>query len=109
MPLVLNNFWVVANFKETQINRIQPGLPVDITVDAYPGRVFKGYVDSLSPASGATFALLPPENAAGNFTKVVQRIPIKIIFDPESIMGYEDLLEPGMSVIVRVDITSGNN
>jgi membrane fusion protein, multidrug efflux system len=106
MPLVSNDIWVVANFKETQINNIHLDMPVAIRVDTFPGKIFAGHVDSLSPASGATFALLPPENASGNFTKVVQRIPVRINFDPESISGYEDLLEPGMSVFVRVDITS---
>ncbi|MCX6647635.1 MAG: HlyD family secretion protein [bacterium] len=108
MPLVSNDIWVIANFKETQINQIHPGLPVEIRVDTFPGKIFSGQVDSLSPASGATFALLPPENASGNFTKVVQRIPVRIVFDPESISGYEDLLEPGMSVFVRVEIISQN-
>jgi len=108
LALVLPDIWVVANFKETQMDRIRPGLPVDIRVDAYPGKVFPGRVDSLSPASGATFALLPPENATGNFTKVVQRIPVKIVFDPGTLAGYEELLEPGMSVVVKVRISSDN-
>jgi membrane fusion protein (multidrug efflux system) len=108
MPLVLDGLWVVANFKETQVDRIRPGLPTEIRVDAYPGRVFAGHVDSISPASGATFALLPPENATGNFTKVVQRIPVKIMFEPGALAGYEDLLEPGMSVTVRVVVSYDN-
>jgi len=108
MPLVLDGLWVVANFKETQADRIRPGLPAEIRVDAYPGKVFAGHVDSLSPASGAIFALLPPENATGNFTKVVQRIPVKIVFEPGALAGYEDLLEPGMSVMVRVVVSSDN-
>ena len=105
MPLVRNDVWVIANFKETQIDRITPGLLVEIRVDTFPGHVFTGHVDSLSPASGATFALLPPENATGSFTKVVQRIPVKIVFEPDTLAGYEDLLEPGMSVVVKVKVS----
>jgi membrane fusion protein (multidrug efflux system) len=104
MPLVGTNFWVVANFKETQINDMRPGQPVVIRVDAFPGRVFSGHVDSLSPASGATFALLPPENATGNFTKVVQRVPVKIVFEPDALKDYEGLLAPGLSVVVWVKV-----
>ena len=73
--------WVVANFKETQIGTMQPGAKADVRIDAYPGAVWKGHVDSLAPATGATFALLPPDNATGNFTKVVQRVPVKIVLD----------------------------
>jgi membrane fusion protein (multidrug efflux system) len=72
MPLVLSEKWVIANFKETQVDRMRSGQPVTVNVDAYPERVFQAHVDSISPASGATFALLPPENATGNFTKVIQ-------------------------------------
>jgi membrane fusion protein (multidrug efflux system) len=104
MALVKDNLWLVANFKETQMKRIKPGLPVDVTVDAYPGKVFKARVDSVSPASGSMFALLPPENASGNFTKVVQRISVKIVFEPEALEGYEGLLRPGMSVTAKVRI-----
>ena len=102
IPLVLPDLWVTANFKETQVGKISPGQEVAIRVDAYPGKIFLGRVESVSPASGATFALLPPENASGNFTKVVQRIPVKIVFEPDAIKGYEDLLEPGMSVVARI-------
>jgi membrane fusion protein (multidrug efflux system) len=108
VPLVLPDLWVIANFKETQIRNIHPGLPAEIHVDAYPGQVFRGHVDSLSPASGATFALLPPENATGNFTKVVQRIPVRIVFEQGALSGYENLLDPGMSVIARVFTRPGN-
>ena len=73
--------WVVANFKETQIGRMQPGSKAKVRIDAYPGLVWKGHVDSIAPATGATFALLPPDNATGNFTKVVQRVPVKIVLD----------------------------
>jgi len=98
--------WVIANFKETQLKRIHPGQPVAIEVDAYPGHHFTGHVDSFSPASGAQFALLPPENATGNFTKTVQRVPVKILFDADSIQGYENLLVPGLSVVPRVDVSN---
>jgi membrane fusion protein (multidrug efflux system) len=93
--------YVVANFKETQLNDVRRGQPVDIEVDMFPGRVYHGYVDSLAPASGQTFALLPPDNATGNFTKVVQRIAVKISIDDAD--GLADRLVPGMSVVARVD------
>jgi membrane fusion protein, multidrug efflux system len=105
MPIVEDVVYVIANFKETQMDKIRPGLGVEIKVDAFPGRIFQAHVDSISPASGSIFALLPPENASGNFTKVVQRIPVKIVFDEGSLEGYQDLLEPGMSVIVKVIIS----
>ncbi|AUH01474.1 HlyD family secretion protein [Prodigiosinella confusarubida] len=73
--------WVIANFKETQKGDMKAGQPVEITIDSYPGQVFHGHIDSLSPATGSIFALLPADNATGNFTKVVQRVPVKIVFD----------------------------
>ena len=85
--------YVIANFKETQLTNVQAGQPVDIDVDMFPGRPVHGHVDSLAPASGQEFALLPPDNATGNFTKVVQRLPVKILLDGSSIA-----LRPGMSV-----------
>ena len=103
MSVVQLTPWIVANFKETQLEDMQPGQAVEIKVDAFPHHSFKGKVDSLSPASGAKFALLPPDNATGNFTKIVQRIPVKIVFDPDSIRGYESRIAPGMSVVVTVD------
>lgn len=96
--------WIVANFKETQLPRIVPGQPVEITVDALPGQVLTGRVDSLAPASGAQFALLPPDNATGNFNKVVQRIPVKIILDPDSLSQFGDRLRFGYSVVVNVRV-----
>jgi membrane fusion protein (multidrug efflux system) len=96
--------WIVANFKETQLRKMQVGQPVEITVDAIDGRDFTGRLESFSPASGAQFALLPPDNATGNFTKVVQRVPVKIVFDPASIRGVEDRLHPGLSTVVNVRI-----
>jgi membrane fusion protein, multidrug efflux system len=102
--LVEPEVWVVANFKETQLTKMRVGQPVEMTVDALGGRVFKGKVDSLSPASGAEFALLPADNATGNFTKVVQRVPVKIVFDPESIRDLADRLRPGFSAVVSVRV-----
>jgi membrane fusion protein (multidrug efflux system) len=89
--------YVIANFKETQLTNVQPGQPVDIDIDMFPGKPVHGHVDSLAPASGQEFALLPPDNATGNFTKVVQRIPVKIALDASSID-----LRPGMSVIPTI-------
>jgi membrane fusion protein (multidrug efflux system) len=89
--------YVIANFKETQLTNVQAGQAVDIDVDMFPGRPVHGHVDSLAPASGQEFALLPPDNATGNFTKVVQRIPVKIMLDSSSVE-----LRPGMSVIPTI-------
>src|SRR5271170_6336650 len=100
----LPNVWVVANYKETQMTRIRLDQPARVTVDAFPDVVLHGHVDSWSPASGAQFSLLPPDNATGNFTKVVQRIPVKITLDPDPRLG--DLLRPGMSVIATIDTSS---
>jgi membrane fusion protein, multidrug efflux system len=97
----LPHVWVVANYKETQMTRVRIGQPARVTVDAFPGTVLHGHVDSWSPASGAQFSLLPPDNATGNFTKVVQRIPVKIVLDPNP--AIDNLLRPGMSVIATVD------
>jgi membrane fusion protein, multidrug efflux system len=97
----LPNVWVVANYKETQMTRIRLGQPARVTVDTFPGVILRGHVDSWSPASGAQFSLLPPDNATGNFTKIVQRIPVKIVLDRDPSLG--DLLRPGMSVIATID------
>ena len=94
--------YIVANYKETQLTYVRAGQPVQIQVDTFPGQLFRGRVDSLSPASGQEFALLPPDNATGNFTKVVQRIPVKIVLNPESPLAVE--LRPGMSVYPTIDI-----
>jgi len=95
--------WVVANFKETQLKKMRVGQPVDIQVDAYPKVVFRGKVESFAAATGAKFALLPPDNATGNFTKVVQRVPVKIVLSDPPDAAHP--LRPGMSVtaIVSVD------
>jgi membrane fusion protein (multidrug efflux system) len=97
----LPNVWVIANYKETQLTRIRIGQPASVTVDTFPGKVLHGHVDSWSPASGAQFSLLPPDNATGNFTKVVQRIPVKIVLDPDPELTA--LLRPGMSVEATID------
>ncbi len=102
--LVEPRLWIVANFKETQLARVHAGLAVDISIDAFPGRELHGTVDSLAPASGAQFALLPPDNATGNFTKVVQRVPVKIALDPASIEAAGDRLRAGLSADVKVRI-----
>jgi membrane fusion protein, multidrug efflux system len=100
MSLVpVSGAYVVANFKETQLTDVHEGQKVDIAVDMFPGRIVHGHVDSLAPASGQEFALLPPDNATGNFTKVVQRIPVKIVLDG----GAAIALRPGMSVIPTVE------
>jgi membrane fusion protein (multidrug efflux system) len=96
----LEDVWVVANFKETQVANIVPGAPAVIKADAYPGRVFNGSVESVSPATGAKFSLLPPDNATGNFTKVVQRIPVRIRLEGQTDPAH--LLRPGMSVDVTI-------
>jgi membrane fusion protein (multidrug efflux system) len=100
VAIVPQEFWVVANFKETQIGGMRTGDPVTISVDGIPGTTFGGRIDSLSPASGAEFALLPPDNATGNFTRIVQRIPVKIAFD-QGQSGVEHL-RPGMSAKVKL-------
>lgn len=101
MAVVSRQVWVVANFKETQLEYMRPGQRVDIHVDAYPDRSFRGHIDSVQSGTGARFSLLPPENATGNFVKVVQRVPVKILFD-ESTEGFK--LVPGMSVVPVVNI-----
>jgi membrane fusion protein, multidrug efflux system len=98
MMFVPRDVWITANFKETQLRTMRPGDPVDITIDAFPGRTFKGRVDSVQAGSGTAFSLLPAENATGNYVKIVQRVPVKIVFDkpPDVLLG------PGMSVVPTV-------
>ena len=100
----LSMTYIIANYKETQLTDVRPGQPVDIEVDTFPGRVHHGHVDSLAPASGQEFALLPPDNATGNFTKVVQRIPVKIVLDADTAAIGD--LRPGMSVQPSIDTRS---
>jgi membrane fusion protein, multidrug efflux system len=101
--VALPNVWVVANFRETQMANIREGQPARIKVDAFPQLALEGHVDGWSPASGARFALLPPDNATGNFTKVVQRLPVKIVLDSASNEQVRALLRPGMSVVATID------
>ncbi|MEP6669723.1 MAG: HlyD family secretion protein [Chthoniobacter sp.] len=102
IAVVEPDVWIEANFKETQLAKMRAGQTAEITVDALPGREFTGTVESFSPASGAQFAMLPADNATGNFTKVVQRVPVKIRMDAESIRGFEERLRPGLSTVVSV-------
>ncbi|HLH94061.1 MAG TPA: HlyD family secretion protein [Xanthobacteraceae bacterium] len=97
----LDEVYVDANFKETQLANLRPGQKVDISVDALPNQTIEGTIASLAPASGAVFSLLPPDNATGNFTKIVQRLPVRISVPPE--VAGESLLRPGMSVVVSVN------
>ncbi|UIP30530.1 HlyD family secretion protein [Photobacterium sp. TLY01] len=108
MPLLSlvpsRDVWIEANFKETQLANIHQGQHVEVELDAYPGQTLDGVVDSFSPATGAKFALLPPENATGNFTKIVQRVPVKIVIPhPEQLAGQ---LLPGLSVVATIDTRS---
>jgi membrane fusion protein (multidrug efflux system) len=100
MMFVPRDVWVTANFKETQLKLMRPNQPVDIAIDAYPGRTFAGHVDSIQSGSGTAFSLLPAENATGNYVKIVQRVPVKIVFDkpPDVLLG------PGMSVVPTVKV-----
>jgi len=100
MTFVENVRWVAANFRETQLTNIKVGDPADIRVDVYPGKVFKGKVLEISPASGSQFALLPPDNATGNFTKVIQRVPVKIVLNDSPVVSH---LRPGLSAVVTVN------
>jgi len=102
LAIVQDETWVIANYKETQIKKMTVGQPVKIKVDAYPGIIFKGHVDSLQAGTGSVFSLLPPENATGYFVKVVQRIPVKIVMDSKFDPAHP--LWPGLSVVASVDI-----
>jgi membrane fusion protein (multidrug efflux system) len=97
----LADVWIVANYKETELTEVRPGQRATVTVDTYPGVVFKARVDSIQGGSGSVFSLLPPENASGNFVKVVQRVPVKLVFEPGE--NSRHLLVPGMSVIPTID------
>ena len=101
---VVQDVWVVANYKETQLGKMKKNQKVKIVVDAIPSHSFIGYIDSFSPGTGATFALLPPDNATGNFTKIVQRVPVKIYFDPDSIKDFRSRIVPGLSVETYVTL-----
>jgi membrane fusion protein, multidrug efflux system len=101
--IVPHDIWVIANFKETQLTQMLPGQPATIRIDAFPGKVFKGHVDSLQAGTGARFSLLPAENATGNYVKVVQRVPVKILFDEPS--AVQAAFAPGLSVVPEVNIS----
>jgi len=105
MSIVPPRVWVIANFKETQLRNMRPGQPVDISVDAYPNLKLRGRVDSIQAGSGAAFSLLPPENATGNYVKVVQRVPVKIVLDERQEL--QRVLGPGMSVVPTVAVDHG--
>jgi membrane fusion protein (multidrug efflux system) len=105
LALVTPEVWVTANFKETQLRDMRPGQPVTIAVDAYPDRQLRGRIDSIQAGSGARFSLLPPENATGNYVKVVQRVPVKIVFDEQP--DVQRVLGPGMSAVPDVKVKSG--
>jgi membrane fusion protein (multidrug efflux system) len=100
--IVQHNVWVTANFKETQLKKMKIGQPVEIHVDTFPGRTFKGHIDSFQAGSGSRFSVLPAENATGNYVKVVQRIPVKIVFDEP--LDVILILAPGMSVEPKVSV-----
>jgi membrane fusion protein (multidrug efflux system) len=99
------DIYLVANFKETQVGRMRPGQPVAVTIDALPDAKISGTVDSLAPGTGTEFALLPPENATGNFTKIVQRVPVRIRLNADS--ATRELLRPGLSAEVEVNTKTG--
>jgi membrane fusion protein (multidrug efflux system) len=103
----LPDVWVIANYRETQLTHMAVGQKAEIRVDAYPGYVMRGHVLAFAPGSGAQFALLPPDNATGNFTKVVQRVAVKIVIDDAA--GLKDRLRPGLSVVARVDARDEGN
>jgi membrane fusion protein (multidrug efflux system) len=102
LSIVSDQVWVVANYKETQLHGMKRGTEARMTVDALPGLTFIGHIDSIAPASGSQFALLPPDNATGNFTKVVQRVPVKILFSDDDLRRYRERLPPGLSTIVKI-------
>jgi membrane fusion protein (multidrug efflux system) len=107
--IVEDKVWVTANFKETQLAGLKPGQEVDVTIDALPGEHLKAKLDSFSPASGNQFALLPADNATGNFTKIVQRVPVKLTFSDADLQRLAGRLAPGMSALVEVDLRQSAN
>jgi membrane fusion protein (multidrug efflux system) len=102
--IVQYDVWIVANVKETQLALIHIGQGVDAEVDAYPGRIITGKVESVQNGTGGRFTLLPPENATGNYIKIVQRVPVKIVLDPHQNDDFDHLLSPGMSVDPRIRV-----
>lgn len=104
MAIVEQDVWVLANLKETQLAKVRLGQHVEVEVDAVPKEKFSAHVDSFQPGTGSSFALLPPDNATGNFTKIVQRVPVKIVFDKDALNGFENRVVPGLSVIPKIDL-----
>ena len=104
MAVVESNVWVVANLKETQLEKVHPGQHTVVTIDSLPHHKFQAHVDSLQSGTGATFALLPPDNATGNFTKIVQRLPVKIVFEEDSVRDFRDKIVPGLSCEPEIDL-----
>jgi membrane fusion protein (multidrug efflux system) len=96
----LSDIWIIANYKETQLERVKPGQKVEIEIDSYPGKKFTGKIESIMAGTGSVFSLFPPENATGNYVKVVQRIPVKIVLDKNT--DSEHILRIGMSVAPTV-------
>ena len=113
MSITPDDVWVLANYKETQLEQVRVGQRVKIPIDMFKKHPFTGRVDSIQNGSGATYSLLPPDNATGNFTKIVQRVPVKIVFDhddsPGSIKGFEDLVVPGLSCEPVIDLSTAND
>jgi len=107
MAVVERNVWVLGNFKETQLVRMRVGQHAEVKIDAIPDHKFSAHVDSLQPGTGSTFALLPPDNATGNFTKIVQRVPVKIVFD--DIGKYRARVVPGLSCEPKIDLRTGKH
>ncbi len=102
--LVAQDVWIQANFKETQVAKLRVGQAVKITLDALPGHPLTGHIESFAPASGAQFSLLPPDNATGNFTKIVQRVPVKILIDEEALAPVRENVRPGLSALVSIAV-----
>lgn len=109
LAITEDDVWVLANLKETQLENVRVGMRCKLPIDAFPNHTFMGYVDSVQAGSGATYSLLPPDNATGNFTKIVQRVPVKLTFDRDSLKGYEDLVVAGLSVVPVIDLTTASN
>ncbi|MGH7313040.1 MAG: efflux RND transporter periplasmic adaptor subunit, partial [Candidatus Rokuibacteriota bacterium] len=101
--VALHDVWVVANFKETQLRRVRPGMAADVLIDTFPDRVYRGTVESISAGTGSRFSILPPENASGNWVKVVQRVPVKIVLS-SSETSNPHILRAGMSVGVTIHL-----
>ena len=113
MSITPDDVWILANYKETQLEKVKVGMRVTIPIDMFKDHPFTGRVDSIQNGSGATYSLLPPDNATGNFTKIVQRVPVKITFDHDdsdtSIKGFEALVVPGLSCEPVIDINSASD